>query len=182
MRLEPIEKPNNLMLRMGYRMMKKKFGKVLTPLKIIYARKPSLMFIAQKIDNASNKISFDPEFRLLVQTFASMRNGCQFCHDYRLTLAIKSQLGTEKFMDLENYKTSSLFDEKEKAAFDYIDEATKDKHVSEETFSNLREYFTDVEIVELTWINAAENYYNSLMIPLGIESDHLRQIALQQAH
>lgn len=182
MRLEPIEKPKNLMLKIGYRMMKKKFGKVLTPLKIIYARKPSLMFIAQKIDNTANKISFDPEFRLLVQTYSSMQNGCNFCCDYRQTLAIKSHLGTEKFLALKNYKSSNLFNKKEQAAFAYIEEATKDKHVTEETFSNLRKYFTDVEIVELTWINAAESYYNSLMIPLGIESDELRHIALQQKH
>ncbi|MCK5360042.1 MAG: carboxymuconolactone decarboxylase family protein, partial [Gammaproteobacteria bacterium] len=143
---------------------------------------PSLMFIAQKIDNASNKTSFDPEFRLLAQTFASMTNGCQFCHDYRLTLVIKEQIGTEKFMALENYKTSSLFSKKEQAALAYIEEATENKRVTEETFSKLRRYFTDTEIVELTWINAAENYYNSLMIPLGIESDELRQIALQHKH
>ena len=136
--------------------------------------------VAQKIDNASNKTSFDSEFKLLVQTFASMKNGCHFCHDFRLTLAIKGQLGTEKFVALENYKTSNLFNKREQAAFAYVEEATTDKHVSEETFSNLMKYFTDVEIVELTWINAAENYYNSLMIPLGIESDGLRQIALQK--
>jgi alkylhydroperoxidase family enzyme len=179
MRLEPIENPKNLMLKMGYRMTNKKFGKVLTPLKIIYARKPSLMLIAQLIDNTSNKTSFDADFRLLVQTFTSMRNGCKFCHDYRLTLATKSHLETEKFEALENYRTSNVFSEKEQAAFSYIEEMAEDRHVSDVTFSNLRKYFTDVEIVELTWINAAENYYNSLMIPLGIESDELRKIALQ---
>ena len=181
MRLEPIEKPNNLMLKMGYRMMKKQFGKVLTPLKIIYARKPSLMFIAQKIDKTSNKISFAPEFRLLIQTFASMMNGCHFCHDFRQTQAIKRQLGTEKFQALGNYKASNCFSQREHAALAYIQEATKEKRVTEETFIELRKHFTDVEIVELTWLNAAESYYNSLMIPLGIESDDLRQLALGRA-
>jgi len=178
MRLDTIEKPNNLMLKMGYRMMQKQFGKVLTPLKIIYARKPSLMFIAQKIDKTSSKLSFDPSFRLLVQTFASMTNGCHFCHDFRKTQAIKSKLGTEKFEVLANYQLSHLFTEKERAALAYIEAATRDKCVSDETFNELRKHFTDVEIVELTWINAAENYYNSLMIPLGIESDNLRELAL----
>ncbi|GMR01530.1 MAG: hypothetical protein BMS9Abin19_0926 [Gammaproteobacteria bacterium] len=178
MRLAMIEKPKNLMLKMGYRMMQKQFGKVLTPLKIIYARKPSLMFIAQKIDKTSSKLSFEPSFRLLVQTFASMTNGCQFCHDFRQTQAIKCQLGTEKFEALVNYRSSSLFTAGERAALAYIEEATKNKCVSNKTFDELKKHFTDVEIVELTWINAAENYYNSLMIPLGIESDHLRELAL----
>jgi len=179
MRLEPIEKPENFMLRIGYRMMKKQFGKVLTPLKIIYSRKPALMFVAQKIDNVSNKkISFEPSFRLLIQTFASMMNGCHFCHDFRQTQAIKRQLGVEKFQALGEYRTSDLFDRRERAALAYIEEVTKKKCVTEEIFSELKKNFTDVEIVELTWLNAAESYYNSLMIPLGIESDDLQQLAL----
>jgi alkylhydroperoxidase family enzyme len=178
MRLAMIDKPKNLMLKMGYRMMQKQFGKVLTPLKIIYARKPSLMFIAQKIDKTSSKLSFEPSFRLLVQTFASMTNGCHFCFDFRQTQAIKCELGTEKFEALANYNSSHLFTARERAALAYIEAATRDKCVSDETFDELKKHFTDVEIVELTWINAAENYYNSLMIPLGIESDHLRELAL----
>jgi len=181
MRLTPIDKPKNLMLKMGYRMMQKQFGKVLTPLKIIYARKPSLMFIAQKIDKTTSKLSLEPSFRLLVQTFASMTNGCAFCHDFRQTLGIKRRLGTAKFTALCNYRTSELFSERERAALQYVEEATKDRKVSEATFSRLKQYFTDTEIIELTWINAAENYYNSLMIPLGIESDQLRELALQCA-
>lgn len=67
MRLEPIEKPKNLMLWLGYHLMERDYGKVLTPLKIIYARMPSLMFIAQRIDKTANKkISFEPPFRLLI--------------------------------------------------------------------------------------------------------------------
>jgi len=178
MRLTMIEKPKNLMLKMGYRMMQKQFGKVLTPLKIIYARKPSLMFIAQKIDKTASKLSFEPSFRLLIQTFASMTNGCHFCHDFRQTQAIKCELGTEKFEALANYRSNHLFSARECAALAYIEAATKDKCVSDETFNELKKHFTDVEIVELTWINAAENYYNSLMIPLAIESDHLRELAL----
>lgn len=177
MRLNPIEKPKNLMLKMGYMMMKKQFGKVLTPLKIIYARKPSLMFIAQKLDKTSSKLSLEPSFRLLVQTFASMTNGCHFCHDFRQTQAIKKKLGTEKLEALVNYHSSHLFSARERAALAYIEAATRDKNVSDKTFSELKKHFTEVEIIELTWINAAENYYNSLMIPLGIESDHLRELA-----
>ena len=178
MRLEPIEKPKNLMLRMGYHMMKREFGKVLTPLKIIYARKPSLMFIAQRIDKMANKnISIEAPFRLLIQVFASMTNGCSFCHDFRQTQAIKRHLGSEKFQALGNYRTSELFSQRERAALAYVEQVLNNKRVTEETFSELKTQFTDTEIIELTWLIAAENYYNTLMIPLGIESDGLRMVA-----
>lgn len=178
MRLEPIEKPNNLMLWMGYRMMEREYGKVLTPLKIIYARKPSLMFIAQRIDKTANKnISLDASFRLLIQVFASMTNGCSFCYDYRETQAIKHNLGTEKFKALKNYSSSEVFSQRERAALAYVEQVLNDKRVSDETFSELKVQFTETEIVELTWLIAAENYYNTLMIPLGIESDGLLMVA-----
>jgi len=178
MRLEPIEKPNNLMLWMGYRMMEREYGKVLTPLKIIYARKPSLMFIAQRIDKTANKnISFEAPFRLLIQVFASMTNGCSFCYDFRQTQATKRHLGSEKFKALGNYGRSEIFSQRERAALAYVEQVVNDKRVSEETFAELKNQFTETEIIELTWLIAAENYYNTLMIPLGIESDDLCKVA-----
>ena len=178
MRLDPIETPKNLMLKMGYRMMKHKFGKVLTPLKIIYARNPALMSVALRIDKTSNsKLSLDTEFRLLIQVFASMTNGCNFCHDYRQTLTINSNLGQEKLQALAQYKTSAIFSRRERIALTYVEEALKNKRIHDETFSALKDQFTETEIVDLTWLIAAENYYNTLMIPLGIESDNLRALA-----
>ena len=181
MRLESIEKPKNLLLKMGYYMMEREFGKVLTPLKVIYARKPSLMFVAQKIDKTANKkISFEAPFRLLIQVFASMTNGCSFCNDFRQTQAFKHHFKSEKFQALKNYQTSELFSQRERAALVYVEQVVKDKRVTEEAFSDLKTHFTEVEIIELTWLIAAENYYNTLMIPLGIESDSLCSLAEEQ--
>ena len=39
------------------------------------------------------------------------------------------------------------------------------------TFEALRRHFSEREIVEITWVNAVENYYNLINLPLGIESD-----------
>jgi len=137
-----------------------------------------LMSVALRIDKTSNsKISFDTEFRLLIQVFASMTNGCSFCHDYRQTQTIKGNLGLEKFQALKQYKSSEVFSQRERVALTYVEEVLNNKHVTEETFSELKTQFTEKEIIELTWLIAAENYYNTLMIPLGIESDNLRVLA-----
>lgn len=47
------------------------------------------------------------------------------------------------------------------------------KTVSDETFEDLKKYFTEQEIVEITWINASENYFNLMAKPLGLTSDEL---------
>ena len=47
----------------------------------------------------------------------------------------------------------------------------------DETFETLRSHYNEQEIVEITWVNALENYYNLISIPLGLESDGLCAIA-----
>jgi alkylhydroperoxidase family enzyme len=41
----------------------------------------------------------------------------------------------------------------------------------------VRKHFSEREIVELTWLNALENYYNLMNVPLEIEQDGLCAIA-----
>jgi len=53
--------------------------------------------------------------------------------------------------------------------------------VSDATFAELQRHFNEREIVEITWLNALENYYNLINLPLGIESDGLCAIAERRA-
>ncbi len=45
------------------------------------------------------------------------------------------------------------------------------------TFETLRKHFSEWEIAEITWLNALENYYNLINVPLQIESDGFCAIA-----
>lgn len=62
---------------------------------------------------------------------------------------------------------------REKAALAFAEEATRHRTVSEATWREVRKYLSEVEIVELAWLNAAENYFNLQAGVLGIESDGL---------
>jgi alkylhydroperoxidase family enzyme len=50
------------------------------------------------------------------------------------------------------WQTSSLFDEQERIVLRYTDEITRDNSVSDQTFSKLRESFSEHDIVELTLV------------------------------
>src|SRR5712691_248699 len=69
----------------------------------------------------------------------------------------------------------------ESAALAYVEEVTRNKRASDATFETLRKHFSEREIVEITWLNAIENYYNLINIPLEIESDGFCAIAQAQA-
>jgi alkylhydroperoxidase family enzyme len=73
---------------------------------------------------------------------------------------VSSELGVavEKILDIPDYKTSSLFDDREKAALEYADRITiTELDVSEQFFAHMQHYFSDDEIVELTATIAWEN-------------------------
>ncbi len=171
-RLAPIEHPKGFMMRMAYWGMRRQFGKVMTPVKVMSSRVPeSLKPTAAIVKFSMKGLRLDPSLVLLIGDLASQINGCAFCLDLGRAMALRSHLDMRKFDALMDYPTSPLFTERERAALAYAEEATRHKRVSDATFENLRKHFTEREIVEITWANAIENFYNLTNLPLGIGSD-----------
>lgn len=178
MRLEAIEKPPSIFLKIAYFVSKQQFGKVLTPMKVIYARKPQLLNFAMKIAKFEDKQnSLSKEMRVFIKYAAAAQNGCSFCTDIALAKAVKEKLGTEKFTALLDETKHDSFTEKERAVFNFIKEYAQEKRTSDAVFAALQKNFTETEIVEILALNAFEHFYNALTIPLQIESDGLQKIA-----
>jgi alkylhydroperoxidase family enzyme len=85
---------------------------------------------------------------------------------------VGSELGVpdEKILALEEYATSPLFDEKERAALEYAERMTvTDLDVDDELFSRLRRLFDEDALVELTaaiaWENASSKFNRALRVP-----------------
>jgi AhpD family alkylhydroperoxidase len=182
MRLEPVEKPGGLMLKIAYWASRRRLGKVMTPMKVVYARMPKILRLSWNIVQFEEKaIRLDPGLKYLVKTLAARVNGCTFCVDIAEAMAVQKHMSLEKFHALAEYRTSPLFSDRERAALAYVEEATRNKRVADTTFEALRKHFQEWEIVEITWLNALENYYNLINLPLGIESDGLCAIAQKRA-
>ena len=141
MRLESIENPSNPLLKIAYWFSKKQFGKVMTPLKVIYARKFPLLRFAMKIAKFEEKQnSLSPGLRLLIKIAAATANGCTFCQDIALAQAVRSKIGTEKFVALVSggETKQSAFTEKERAVLAVIRQYADERRVSDENFAELR--------------------------------------------
>lgn len=174
MRIEAVERPRGMATRLAYWMSRRMFGKVLTPLKVIYARKPGLLPLAMHIGRTMEKgLSLEPSLRLLIQVQVARLNGCAFCEDLALAQAVREKLGRAKFDALDDVRTSDAFTPRERAALAFVTEATRDHHVTEAAWAALRGHFSDTEVVEVTWLNAAENYFNLQAHVLEIGSDGL---------
>lgn len=182
MRLEPIERPKGLLLRLAYWMSRRQLGAVISPLKVIYARSPRIARAGfGLVRTMESGLSLDPELRLLIATQSSLINGCGFCADLHSAQAIRAKIGREKWADLGRFRESPHFDERERAALAYTEQATRQRHVDDATFETLRKHFDERQIVEITWLNAVGNYFNLLAMPLGLESDGLAELAAARA-
>lgn len=178
MRLEAIENPSNPLLKIAYWFSKKQFGKVMTPLKVIYSRKPALLKFAMKIAKFEEKQnSLPPDLRLLIKIAAATENGCSFCQDIALAQAVKGKIGTAKFKALINGEDSDAFTEKERAVLNVIWQYAAERKISDEHFDALKKHFSDTQIIEILALNAFEQFYNALTIPLEIHSDGLQRLA-----
>lgn len=179
-RLTPIEKPKSLFLKLAYIVAKRRFGKVIMPLKVIYARVPALLMLSGKLEKTEKKLSLPKETRILIKNFVSQLNNCNFCSDLSAYEAAKNSVEGRKILELLYYKTSDSYSDKEKALFAYLEEVTEMKNCSDEGFNNLKKFFSEKEMVEITWLCAKENYYNMMAKPLHIPSDQLAMVAVKK--
>jgi len=182
MRLEPIEQPRGLLLRIAYWMSRRQLGRVMTPLKVIYSRAPAVATPTFWISRTLEKgLTLEPELRLLVITQGSLLNGCTFCADLHLAQAVQARLGLDKFKALSEFETSELFSERERAVLRYTQDVTLRRPVTDARFEELKKHLSEKQIVEVTWLNAIGTFFNLMAVPLQIESDDLLELALRHA-
>jgi alkylhydroperoxidase family enzyme len=180
--LPPIEKPQGLTKKLAYYFTRRQFGKVLTPVKVYSARLPSAfgLFYA-KVAELDKKLLLPPEIVLLGREQVARLNVCLFCMDIGRSFAIKATMNEAKFDALDQYRTSPLFNDAERAALDYVTELTKDKKVNPATFARMSRYYSEREICEIVWLVASEHLYNLTNIGLNIHSDMLCDISRKRS-
>ena len=172
--LPPIEKPKGLMMKLAYYFTRRQFGKVLTPLKVHSARLPiGFGQFYVKIGELDKKLTLPAETIMLIREQVARLNVCLFCIDIGRAFTIKASMNQAKFDALEQYSTSPLFNDAERAALDYVTELTKTKSVNLDTFSRMRRYYSEREVCEIVWLVGTEHVYNMTNIGLNIHSDML---------
>jgi alkylhydroperoxidase family enzyme len=175
--LPPIEKPKGLIMNLVYALSRRQFGKVLTPLRVYAARMPNAFgTFFGKVSTLDKKLLLPRETVFLIREQVARINVCLFCTDIGLAFVIKESMNEAKFDALDEYQTSSLFSEAERAALDYATALTRDKQVSQGTFDRLASYYSEREICDIVWLVASEHLYNITNIGLNIHSDLLCDI------
>jgi alkylhydroperoxidase family enzyme len=181
--LPSIEKPEGLLKQLAYFFSRRQFGKVPTPVKVIYARLPAAFgLFVSKISKLDQKLSLPLEITFLVREQVARLNVCLFCMDIGRYFVVKASLNEAKFDALDQYRTSALFSEAERALLNYVTELTTEKKVAPETFERLARHFSERQICEVVWLVASEHFYNLANLGLNIHSDMLCDLSRRNAH
>ena len=167
-------------LRPFYWNQKRKYGEVLNPA-LLWGRVPGLFMAVATfyglLDRKSSPI--DPVLRSLITVRVSQINWCSFCVDINSSTLAKRSRSMDKVMQMENWRESSIFNEKEKAALEYAEAITfSDKQVTDEIVTNLRNYFNEDGIVELTGLIAFQNLSSKFNSALDVKSQGFCKIPL----
>lgn len=176
--LDPIDKPKGLMLRLLYRLLGRQFGKAPGWLTVFSARMP-LAYTSWmgKVYKLNKKLQVSSDTMTLVRARVDGINMCTWCMDAgRWYVINKAPHILAKVDAINEYRTSPLFDDKERAALDFATELTEHKHVSADTFAALSRHYSEREICELDWVVATNHLFNINNLGLGISSDGLCEI------
>lgn len=176
--LAPIEKPRGLGWKLVYAYSVKKFGKVMTPLKVMAARMP-LRFgsFSGKIGQLDEKLSLPAETVMLIRQKVAEINVCLFCIDIARAKTIADSMNQGKFDDLNEYQASPRFSEKEKTLLDFVTMLARDRKMEPPLFNRLAQHYDERAICEIVWVAATEFYYNIGNIGLNIHSDMFCDLA-----
>ena len=146
-----------LVYRLGPRMMRKltgrraSIGSGLEPMEI-WAHKPKLMIAMGKFNGAIRKPgTLEERIRNLCELKRAAMIGCEFCVDLGSQICRNTGFSDQELLAIPRYKSSELFNEREKVALDYTVAVMRTPvEVTDELFAKLQEHFATEQIVELT--------------------------------
>lgn len=176
--LHPIDEPSDPAIKEAFRNMKQYFGKVMTPARVFNSRMPSefLQFYTQ-ISMLDQKLELPKETAMLIRQQVARINVCLFCIDSNRAATIWASMNQEKFDALDQYQTSPLFSQAERAALNYVTILAKEKKADPKIFTELLKHYSERQICEIVYLVASEHIYNMTNIALNIHSDMLCNIA-----
>ncbi len=181
--LTPIEKPKGLLWKVLYFFTRRRFGKVITPLKVMAVRLPvAFGSFSGKIGQLDKKLQLRAETVMLVRQRVAQLNVCLFCIDIGRAHTIMAAMNQAKFDALQQYQTSPLFAQKEKVLLDFVTRLARDRNMEAELFNRLAQHYDERSICEIVWIVATEFYYNISNIGLNIHSDMICDIAQKKVN
>ncbi|MDX1881632.1 carboxymuconolactone decarboxylase family protein [Mycolicibacterium sp. 141076] len=170
-RIEPLPPQRaGLLTRLMYRYAKREFGEVPEPFTVA-AHHPRLL-VANAVHETllkNGSKTLPDSVRDLAVFWTARTVGCSWCVDFGTMLMRLESLDVDRLKHIDDYATSPLFTDDERAAIAYADAMTTDPHnVTDEQVDDLKRRFGEAGVIELTYQIGVENMRSRMYAALGI--------------
>ena len=166
----PDDFPYPWYMRLLFWWQRRRYGRELEPVRL-WGRMPRALLAMSAMYRALDRKSspIEPALRSLVQVRVSQINGCAFCIDLNSAIGLKRGASDEKLRALSRFRESEQFTEREKAALEFTEAATRsDRRVDAQLVARLRQHFDDQTIVELAALVAYQNMSSKFNAALDV--------------
>jgi AhpD family alkylhydroperoxidase len=158
------------LMRVMYQVAKRRYGAVPEPFAVVAHHPPLVVANAiheTLLERGSKRLP--ASVRDLAVFWTARTVGCSWCVDFGSMLMRLEGLDIDRLKDVENYATSPLFSDDERAAIAYADAMTTEPgSITDEQVEDLRRRFGDDGVVELTYQIGVENMRARMYAALGI--------------
>ena len=129
-----------------------------------YIRHVNFSAKMRNITQGLEQFTIDAKLRALVETRVSQVNGCVYCVDLHLKESRKLGELQQRLDSLPVWEESPFFDVREKAALAWAESLTNitQTHAADAEFNVLKQHFTELEIVELSFSISLANFWNRM--------------------
>jgi AhpD family alkylhydroperoxidase len=102
----------------------------------------------------------------LMKMRASQINGCAFCIDMHSKDARAEGESEQRLYELDAWRETPFYTDRERAALAWTEALTliSQTHAPDEVFADVKKHFSEIEILNLTFVIAAINTWNRIAI------------------
>lgn len=139
-----------------------------------YTTSPAGVKALSDIEDYLKESGLEQDLILLIQSRVSQINGCAYCLDGHTKDALKNNEQEQRLYLLPVWREAPYYTDRERAALAWAEAVTliSTNEIGDELYNNVRKYFTEKEIVDLTYCIVAINGWNRLAIsmrsPVGV--------------
>ena len=119
--------------------------------------------------------SLDPITTEVVRLRGAVQHNCRLCKSLREGTALDAGATESMYADIEDYETSSLLDERQKAALRYVDALIwTPSTIDDDVAKGMLTHYSDAEALEITF-DVMRNATNKIAVALGGDAPRIEE-------